>query len=273
MSKGHSAEAQVPRILVLSDLLAKTEHDAIGQRPLKVGMRPARREPLLAAVIPQDAEDARAAVGIGDALHRDPEDFALRLILVLVADVQAGLGRKQFDDVAIEPFGVLLAPFPQTGRVEQFGRGRLTLVAEVRRREHDGVDLLLDVERREVAVVHKAFGIAADLESGFHTLQERLLGDAADEEAAPFGEPGFDMKRRRFRHLPFDNRLNGGHHVVEVGIGAGLHATEQVVLTNGELTQLTVRDKSLGIHNIPRRDSYAAVQARPYSGLPQRRKA
>ena len=44
---------------------AKTEHDAIGQIPLIVGIRPVRIEPLRTVVIPLDVEDVRVAVGIG----------------------------------------------------------------------------------------------------------------------------------------------------------------------------------------------------------------
>lgn len=244
----------VPRILVLSDL-AKTEHDAIVEIPLTVGIRPTRVEPPPAVRNPPDREDVRTAVGIGDPLHRDPEDFAVGLILVLVADVRAGFGGEQFNDMAVEAFRVLLAPFPQAGGIEQFGRGRVVGVAEVGRGEDDRINRLFLVERREGAIVHQALGVAADREASFDALEELLLGDTADQEGAPLGETGLDDQNRRFRHLAFDHRLECGHHVVEVGIGAGLHATEQVVLTNGKLTQLTVGDKSLGIHNIPRRDS------------------
>lgn len=254
VSEGQRAEALVPRILVLSDL-AKTEHDAIAEAPLIAGMRPVRNEPPLAARAPPDAEDARAAAGSGNPFHRDPEDFAVGLILVLVADVRTRFRRKQFDDVAVEPFGVLRAPLGKPGGIEQFGRGRHALIAEVGRGEDDRIDFLLLVERREGVVVDQALGVVADREASFDALDERLLGDAADQERPPLGERRRDHQQGRFGRLPFDDGLEGLHHVVEVGIGAGLHTPEQVVLADGELTQLTVGDKSLGIHDIPRRDS------------------
>ena len=237
---------QVPSILVLSDL-AKTEHDATGQIPPKAGTRPARIEPLRTAVIPPDAQDARAAAGSGNPFHRDPEDFAVGLILVLISDVRAGFGGKQFDDVTVEALSVLLAPFPQAGRIEQFGGGGHPGVAEVGRGEDDRVDRLFLVERRERRFLHEVLGVGADFEAGLHALEECLFGNAADEEGAPLRELGLDHEGRRLRRLPLDDGLKSDHHVFEVGVGAGLHPTEQVVLTDGKLTQLTVGDKSF--HN------------------------
>ena len=242
----------------------------MAEEPPTAGNRPARTEPLLAVRVPLDEEDARAAVGIGDPFHRDPEDFAVGLILVLVADVRTRFRRKQFDDIAVEPFSVLRAPLGKPGGIEQFGRGRHALVAEVGRGEDDRVDFLLLVERRERAVVDQALDVVADREASFDAFEERLLGDAADQERPPLGELRLDHQQGRFGHLPFDDGLEGLHHVVEVGIGAGLHTPEQIVLTDGELTQLTVGDKSF--HKSPRLDSSAA-QASPCSDSPQRRMA
>jgi hypothetical protein len=269
VSEGQRAEALVPRILVLSDL-AKTEHDTTVEVPLTVGKRPARIEPLLAARVPPDAEDARVAAGIGDPFHRDPEDFAARLILVLVTDVRTTFCGKQFDDMAVEALRVLRTPLGKPSGIEQFSGGRHALVAEVGRGEDDRVGRLFLVERRKGAVIHQTPGVVADREANFDALEECLLGDTTDQEGAPFGETRLGHQQRRFGHLPFNDGLEGFHHVVEAGIGAGLHTPEQVILADGELTQLTVGDKSF--HCRPRRDS-SAVQTSPCSGSPQRRMA
>ncbi len=205
------------RILVLSDLLAKTEHDANAETPATLRTRPARTEPLRAVVIPPDAEDARVADRIGDAFHRHPENFALGLILILVADVQTGFGRQELDGVVAlgQAMLVLFAPLGEPGRIKQLSGRRPPSVVEVPDLEDDRVDRLLDVLCREDAVVHYAFSIAADFEAGLHALQERLLGDATNEELPPTGEPRFDDQGRHDRLFAIMDGLERGHDLIE----------------------------------------------------------
>lgn len=95
--KGHSD-------LVLRFDLAKTEDETVAEIPLIVGVRPARAEPPMAVAVALDVEHVRVAAGVGDAFHRDPEDFAFRLILILEAELRANFRRTELDDIAIEVF-------------------------------------------------------------------------------------------------------------------------------------------------------------------------
>ncbi len=105
--------------------------------------------------------------------------------------MRAGFGGEQLDSIVAfgQTMRVLLAPLGEPGGIEQFAGHRLVFVTEVPDFEDDRVDLLFGVERREAAIVHHAFSVAADFDTaGPDPLQQVLLVHAADAERAPRSE-------------------------------------------------------------------------------------
>lgn len=60
--------------------LAETEYDAIAEVPTTVRIGTVGTEPTAAISVTPDVEHKRVTNRVGNAFHRDPEDFATRLV-------------------------------------------------------------------------------------------------------------------------------------------------------------------------------------------------